>query len=410
MAKRKRDDGSGVSLDEYRDRRARVLKALDGAAGVIFAGDGVGPDIGRWRADRHFLYLTGIEDERGAAVLFDPANTDPKRRCILLLRPIDPERDQWDGFRASIGEELRARTAFDKVFRINLLPALLTDAARRTKRLACLHSFSTYPAPVSADLAVFRQVSERIPGVTIEDRTQLLKSLRAIKSDAELALMRRAIDITRAGFAAAMSMMKPGVNERAISTAIERAYFDNGATSLAFNTIVGGGANATVLHYEKNDAPIGAEDLVVIDSGAAYTGYAADVTRTIPASGKFTRDQRDVYETVLRAEEAAIRASKPGVRLSDIDAIARDVIERAGFGDAFVHSIGHPLGLDVHDVSDDAPLRAGMVITIEPGVYLTDRKLGVRIEDDVLITRKGCENLSSRIPKTVRDIEAAMSR
>ena len=147
----------------------------------------------------------------------------------------------------------------------------------------------------------------------------------------------------------------------------------------------------------------------MIDSAAAYGGYAADVTRTLPVSGRFTAEQREVYEVVLRAQLAAIKAAKPGAKVSDVDSAARNVIEKAGYGDAFIHSTGHPLGLEVHDVMPDGPYRPGMVITIEPGVYFPERKLGVRIEDDILITAGGNRNLTSGIPKTVAEVEAAMA-
>jgi Xaa-Pro aminopeptidase len=157
-----------------------------------------------------------------------------------------------------------------------------------------------------------------------------------------------------------------------------------------------------------NSQPVGAEDLIVIDSGAAYRGYAADITRTFPASGKFTGDQREVYDEVLKSQLAGIKAVRPGVKMSEVDAAARDVIERAGFGAAFIHNIGHQLGLQVHDVTPDGALKTGMVVTIEPGIYLPERKIGVRIEDDILVTARGNKNLTAAVPKTVADVEAAM--
>jgi Xaa-Pro aminopeptidase len=153
-----------------------------------------------------------------------------------------------------------------------------------------------------------------------------------------------------------------------------------------------------------------AGDLVVIDAAGEYGRYASDFSRTYPVSGKFTAEQREVYETVLRAEEAAIKALRPGVTHTEVDAAARDVIEKAGYGDAFIHNIGHQLGLEVHDITPDGPLVEGMVMTIEPGIYLPDRKLGVRIEDDLIITKNGAKSMTDRIPKTVEAIERAMSR
>ena len=403
-------DVTEIPLDEYQARRRRVLQALDGAAAVVFAGEGSPPLLGKWRPDQHFVYLTGLDAEPGAAVLFDPTHENPKRRVCLFLRPLNPEMERWDGYRNAIGQPLRAQTGFETIFRSDALPAMLTAAARRAKRVACLHPFAVYPNPVGADLAAFRQVAERIPGLAIEDQTQLLPRMRSVKSPAELALMRRAADATAAGFDAILKQIRPGLSEADIELALDQAYRAQGASGVAYNSIVGSGLNATVLHYMDNRQPLADGDLVVIDSAARFGGYAADVTRTLPVSGRFAPDQRDVYETVLRAEHAAIAALRPGVTHTEVDAAARDVIERAGHGDAFIHNVGHQLGLDVHDVTPDGPLTEGMVLTIEPGIYLPDRKLGVRIEDDVLITASGPVVLTDRIPKTVADIEAAMKR
>lgn len=398
----------GISLDEFSARRKKLMKALDGAAAVVFAGDGGNVLHGKWKPANHFLYLTGLDDEQGAAVLFDPSAEDPKHRCALFLRPLNPEVEKWDGYREEIGPKLRETLGFESIFRMNTLPMRLTAAARRTKRLACLHPFSVYPAPVSPDLEVFRKVSERVPGVLIEDRSQLLYNLRAVKSPAEMRLMEKARDATRAGYAKILPMIRPGVNELDIANTLEKTYLANGGTGLAYSSIVGGGMNGTVLHYSANNMPLNDGDLLVIDSGAETDGYACDVTRTFPVNGKFTADQREVYETVLKSQFAACKAVKAGVKMHDIDAAARDILDKAGYGHAFIHGIGHPLGLEVHDVSPDGALQAGMVITIEPGVYFPERKLGVRIEDDVVVTKKGCENLTDMIPKSVKAIEAAM--
>lgn len=399
-----------IGLAEYQSRRQRLFDSLNGAAAVVCAGDGSPPLLGKWRPDQHFVYLTGLEAEPGAAVLFDPTNENPKRRIVLFLRPLNSEMERWDGYREAIGKSLKDQTGFETILRSNTLPGTLTAAARRAKKVACLHPFAVYPNPVGPDLSAFRQISERIPGLAIEDQTQLLPRMRAVKSEAELALMRHAVEATTAGYDAILKLIRPGLTEADLDLALDHAYRAAGASGVAYNSIVGSGLNATVLHYMDNRQPLVEGDLIVVDSAARFGGYAADVTRTLPVSGKFTSEQREVYETVLRAELAAIAALRPGVTHTEVDAAARDVIERAGFGDAFIHNVGHQLGLDVHDVTPDGPLVEGMVVTIEPGIYLPERKLGVRIEDDVLITKSGPVVLSDRIPKTIKDVEAAMAR
>ena len=394
-----------ISPAEYADRRKKLLGEIGEAVAIVFAGEARAD----FKADPNFVYLTGLENEAGAALLVDGGNPDAKRRFTLFLRPLMPETDRWDGLRDSLSKALRDRIGIETVVRTPQLPGTVTAALRRAKQAACLHPFAIYPAAVSADLNVFQQVAQRVPGVKIDDRTGLLLSMRATKSPAEIALIERAANITEAAYRHAVPHIRPGVNEGQIQLALETVYKQQGG-GVAYGSIVGSGISGTVLHYVANSQPLQSGDLVVIDSAASFAGYASDVTRTYPVDGKFTEDQREVYDVVLKAELAAIKASKPGVRLSEIDAAARNVIDKAGFGDAFIHSIGHPLGLTVHDVVPDHPLKAGTVITVEPGVYLPDRKLGVRIEDDLVLTAKGNRNLTERIPKTVKDVEAAMRR
>jgi len=399
-----------ISAAEYAERRAAVLAALDGAAAVVFAGtESPSPPAGRWKTDRLFWYLTGLDHEAGAAVVFDPAAEDPKRQITLYLRARDPETERWDGARDPVGLALRQKTGFTTIKRTGYLPGALTDAARRSKRLACLHPFASYTAEISPDLEIFRKIGERIPGVAAEDRTQILPAMRAVKSAAEVSLIERAVAATVAGYEAVFGFIRPGVGERAIAEILTAGFRALGGEP-AFEPIVGSGPNGTVLHYVDNDAVVSAGDLVVIDYAAAYGGYASDVTRTLPASGVFKPEQREIYEIVLAANLAAIAASRPGATFTDVDAAARAVIDAAGYEDAFIHGTGHSIGIEVHDVTPDGPLRPGMVITVEPGIYLPDRGFGVRIEDDVLITETGNRNLTATLPKTVAAIEQAMAR
>ncbi len=397
-----------IPLAEYQARRDRVLRALKGSVGVVFAGEGSPPLLGKWRPDFNFYYLTGIEAEAGAAVVFDPKAEDPKRRCVLFLRSLDPELERWDGYREAISASLKKHTGFSAIMRTRILPTMLSAAARRAGSVACLHPLADYTASVSPDLAAFRTIAERTPGVSIEDRSELLKQMRAVKSRSELGLMKKAVAATAAGYQRALAVIRPGVTEGAIQDALEHACRAHGAAGPAYNSIVGSGLRGTVLHYMDNTGVAADGDLIVIDSGAEYARYTADVTRTYPVSGTFTRDQRRVYGVVLTAQLAAIKAARPGARMCDVDAAARAVIDKAGLGDAYIHGIGHQLGLEVHDITPDGPLKPGMVITIEPGVYLPDRRMGVRIEDDLLITATGNRNLTAMIPKSPDDVETAM--
>jgi len=399
---------TAIPLVEYAQRRARVLSALRSAVGVVFAGEADPSLHAPWRPHPHFEYLTGIVDEPGAILLLDPLHPLPARRTMLFLKPLNPELEQWDGLRDTLGAALRERVGIATIFRTSGFARWLNEASQRARRLACLHPIAPHTAPVSPDLELFRKVAERLPGAAIEDQSQLLPRLRAVKSRAERACIQKAVDITGAGFDAVMRSLKPGQNEFEVQALIEHTYRLHGARSLAFRTIAGGGINSTVLHYHANDQPLREGDLLCVDSGASIGGYSADITRTLPVSGRFTPRQREVYEVVLAAQRAAIKAARAGVSLMAVDAAARRVIDAAGLGDGFIHGIGHHLGLETHDASPDAPLAADAVITIEPGVYLPREGFGIRIEDDVVVGRRSALVLSSLIPKSIEEIEGIM--
>jgi Xaa-Pro aminopeptidase len=396
----------GIAVSEYAKRRERVLKELKNSVGIVFAGDHAPPLRGDWDPDFDFLYLTGITDEVGACVFFDPSAPDPDKRIVLMLRPTNPEMDIWDGFREPLGKALREKTGFASVMRTGMQPRLMTEAAKRSRSLACLHPLSPYTSAVSKDYELFQKVAARIPGCAIVDKSELLTQMRQVKSPAEIKQIRAAIAATKMGIERLWSHVKPGVSERTLHQELIRGFEEGGSKRVAFDPIVGSGANAVVLHYKQNDMVTKDGDLMVLDCGASINGYAADVTRAFPVNGKFSDRQREVFSAVLKAQEAAIKAIKPGARMFDADKAARAVLEKAGFGDNMPHGIGHHLGLETHDPGlYHEELKPGMVVTIEPGAYLPDEGIGVRIEDDILVTKDGNENLSKGIRKSAAEME-----
>lgn len=401
---------TSIKISEYQARRKKVLSGLKGAVGILFAGDGAPPLLGEWMPDMNFKYLTGIDDEPGAMVFFDPTNPDVKKRIVLLLKPVNPEIDVWDGYRDQVSQKLRDETGFDSVMRNYMLPRLMTAAAQRSKRLACLHPFATYTAPVSKDLELFGKVSARIPGCSIEDKTDLVENLRLVKSPAEIKQIKGAIKATAHGIECVMGTIADGVNERELHNALVGGFAEMGSIRNAFNPIVGSGHNGTVLHYKSNNCRSSDGELLVLDCGAEIGGYASDISRTMPVSGKFTARQAKLYNIVLKAQRAAIKAIKPGATMAQVDAASRKVITDAGYGDFYPHSVGHHLGLETHDPSPAVPLKEGMVVTIEPGIYIPDEGVGIRIEDDIVVTKTGSRNLSSMIPKTIDEVEAAIAQ
>lgn len=402
-------NGPTIPLSEYAERRAKALSAIKGSIGVVFAGEADANLHHAWRPHPHFEYLTGITDEAGAALLLDPTNPVEARRSILFLRPLNPEIEKWDGFRDTISSKLRERYGVPTIMRTTAMPRFVTEAAKRAKRFSCLHPFSSYTAPVSPDLALFRAIMERIPGCAMDDRTAVLAEMRAKKSKAEVAVMRHAVEISARGYEAALATLRPCITEFDVQEAMEHAYKTNGARSTAYRTIAGAGFNATVLHYHANDQTLVDGDLICIDSGAAFGGYSADVTRTYPINGKFTKRQREIYDIVLDSLLAGTAAAKADATLMDVDKACRDVINKKGYGDYFIHGAGHHLGLETHDITPEGGLPEGAVITIEPGIYIPEERLGVRIEDDVLIGKGKSTVLSSMIAKTANEIEKLMA-
>ena len=397
-----------VPLAEFARRRKKVIGSLGRSIGLVYAGAADADLHARYRPHPHFEYLTGIVDEPGAILLLDP--TAPEgRQDVLFLRPLDPEVEKWDGLREEIASPLRRKYGIGQIQRTPRLGRTIDGCMQRTRSCACLHPLGWLGQPVSPDLKTFRELQERYPGVDIVDRADVLAKMRASKSKAEQAMLREASEITRVAYDSMLRTVRPGLTEWDVMEELEHGYRRHGSRGPGYNTIVGTGLNGTVLHYVANDAPIEDGDLIVIDSGADYGGYTADVTRTIPANGRFSPRQKEIYNLVLKALEASIKATRVGATFAKIDKASRDIIVKAGHGDTFIHGIGHHLGLEVHDITPDGPLKDGAVITIEPGIYLPDENFGVRIEDDILVTKNGPVNLTRGIPKTVAAIEKAMA-
>ncbi len=240
-----------------------------------------------------------------------------------------------------------------------------------------------------------------------------------IKSPWEVDRIRTSIAATGEGLRRVMELCRPGMREYELQAVVEYEMMRRGASAPAFQSIIGSGPNALILHYEHNRRTLAAGELVVMDVGAEIDGYAADVTRTIPVSGTFTAEQRTVYNAVLRARDSVVSRIRSGLPWAELDRVAKAVLAAEGFGSFWRHSVSHFLGIDVHDVGKMDTLRAGMVLTVEPGVYIPEndttvaahfRGIGVRIEDDVLVTQSGAVVLSDGIPRTVKEIEKLMKK
>lgn len=393
----------------FKARRQRLMEMMGGGVAAVYSAASISSeDPGGGRQDPDFAYLTGIHDEAGAALLLAPA--ERTYREFLFLASRDPDTERWEGERLMIGQSVRERTGFERVYRSASLGARLITLASRAPRLHYLGPLAAPAAAIPQALALYQEVTARLPGSTIVNSSGLIQSMRRVKEPRELALIRRAIAATERGLRAGMAAARPGMREFELKRIMESEFAAGGATGLAFPSIVGGGPNGAIAHYAGSDRVIGPDDLIVADVGAEVGHYAADITRTFPANGRFTPEQRAVYATVLRAQERAMSMLRAGAMHEDLSAAATAIIRAASHGDDFFHGLGHSIGLEVHDAEDlSQPIPEGAVMTIEPGIYLPGR-FGVRIEDDFLVTARGYEHLSSGVPRALDAVEAATRR
>ena len=392
-----------------------------------------------FRQHSDLVYLTGFLEPETTLVLRPGAETD---RVVMFVRPHDPELETWDGRRAGI-EGVKSRYGADAAFASHELQTRLWDLLSNADELHyCLGLDDKMDLVIGAALVKLRKAEKRgkRPPQAVVDPRAKLHELRLHKRAEELAALRRAAEITSEAHILAMGLGRPGAFEHEIEALINYTFRQRGGSGPGYNTIVGAGDNATILHYIENRAPIAAGDLVLVDAGCEYDHYTADITRTWPASGKFTAPQRKIYEAVLATQKSAIAMARPGATIDDIHAhcvrrltetmlelglltgTADDRIADLAYRKFYMHGTSHWLGLDVHDAGaytrdgKPRPLAPGMVITIEPGLYIAAnatgapaelRGIGVRIEDDIVITASGNEVLTASCPKEIEDIERA---
>ena len=397
------EPGQTQSTSVYAARRAALMKLMGDGVAVIYA-EGQDDSAG-FRQSSDFFYLTGVE-EKGAVLVLAPK--ERSYREFLYLPSRDPEAERVSGMRDPIDSALRAKYGFEKIHRSGGMLGGLIDMASRSPTLWQVTRPSAAAEP--KDLEVYGKVQKRVPGVSVKSLGWTLATMRAKHDEAELAIMQRSIRITEEGFRAAWQVIRPGASEGEVRAEAERVWRTRGSRRAAYDSIVGSGPNAAILHYARSERVMQDGELVLMDMGAEYAHYATDITRTVPVNGRFSAEQRKLYDIVLKAQEAAVALVKPGVMYEDLDKAARKVIDDAGYGDYFIHGLGHFVGLDVHDAGAyQKPLEAGMVITIEPGIYIPAKAMGIRIEDEVLVTPTGARYLSTGLPRTADEIERAMA-
>ena len=432
----------------YRDRRTALLKQMRTQTGGGLALVPTAAEVTRnrdslypFRHDSYFYYVSGFPEPEAVVALVASPDGD---RQVLFCREKNAEREIWDGFRYG-PDAAREIFGFDEAHPIEALDKALPDlAADRPALYTPLGLFAEWDRRVTELLNEVRNRART--GVSapeeIVDVRQALDVLRLVKDPHELALMRRAAAISAAAHRRAMEHTRSGWYEYQVEAELAHEFLRSGAQAVAYSSIVAGGPNACVLHYRDNNRQLQDGELLLIDAGCEYHGYASDITRTFPVNGKFSGSQKAVYELVLAAQQACIDAVKPGADFHDYHKVAErvlaqgyidlglckgtldDVLANGSYKQFYMHRAGHWLGMDVHDAGlyqvkgASQKLAPGMVLTVEPGTYIRPADnvpaefwdIGVRIEDDVLVTATGIENLTAAAPKTVIDVERACRR
>ncbi len=395
----------------------------------------------RFRQDSDFYYLTGFEEPDSIAVIA-PSR---EQKYTLFVRPRDPEQEIWVGRRAGV-EGAKSEFGANESFPIAEFETKLHDILDGADKL--YYRLGAYP---DIDTTIIRQIAQMRavnrkpihPPRTIVDPATIVHEMRVLKSPEEIDLMQRAADIAAEAHVEAMKAVRPGMKEYQIEALIEQIFRREGASGPSYTSIIGAGPNATVLHYINNDGDLRDGELVLIDAGAEYKGYASDITRTFPINGKFSKAQREIYDLVLKTQVSCVEMVRPGVTHDELKAHSvemltegmvelgllqgkpADLIKEEKYKQFYMHGLGHLLGIDVHDVGiyyygkDSRALEPGVVMTVEPGIYVApDTKdipeqylgIGVRIEDDVLCTANGPRVLTTKVPKDADEIEALMAK
>lgn len=427
------------NLNDYHDRRARLVRETGDGLIVLFGYNeaDVAASTTQFRQNENFYYLTGW-NQPNAVMLLVPkpavapgppaAGTQPQEAAeiekeIFFIPPHDYRQEKWTGPKLGPGDsDARAKTGFPEVESVNLFPQELQEALKKFPKIYT----ELTPQPESGEDCFEQQTLSKLrklaPLAAFADLRPLLTRMRAVKSPAEIALIRKAADASMEAHLAAFKTVRPGAWEYEVAARMQYEFERRGCEWPSYPPIVGSGFLSTVLHYDQDDHQMQSGDVVVMDVAGSYSGYASDITRTLPVNGRFTPRQREIYDIVLGAQNAVIAAAKPGMTLGrggkdSLYQIAYDYLNTHGkdlhgkpLGQYFIHGLGHSVGLNVHDPMDyGRPLESGMVITDEPGIYIPEEKLGVRIEDMLLITDQGAELLTRRLPRAAEEVEKLMA-
>jgi len=418
-----------ITVETLQARRKKLMDEMsDGSIAVILSGNlraRTGDQFHEFVVWRNFFYLTNINRANFALVL---VKSSEGARELLFIDEVSELEEKWSGHRMKKDEASKVSGIKEKL--IKGMPDLRKTVGGFMMNEGIEHGYFdferiTYNHPDTEQVIFAKEFQGQYPFITMNSLYPKISKLRQIKSACEVENLRIAVDKTRIGIEAMMKAATPGMYEYEIEAHYDFASKLNGVQESAFNTIAASGINATVLHYESNDSQTKDGDLILFDLGCSWNNYSADISRTFPVNGKFSKRQKEIYSAVLDVEKTVIEGIKPGVKMSELNKLAKNLLtskcrELGLLADSekdddvvkyYYHNVGHSLGLDTHDVGGrEFVLEPGMVITIEPGLYIEGESIGVRIEDNILVTADGYENLSVGIIKEIGDIEAFMAR
>lgn len=408
---------------DFKKRRQQILNQMeDQSVLLLYSGIEVhvsADEYSAFEANRNFFYLTGLRRDHMILLMH---KTGEETNVTLFIEEADPTQERWHGRKVTV-EEAKETSMIDNVVFLDSFEGVWNRIMTRSNVSAVYMDCYRHQSEDLPDynLAQANELKQKYPGLTIKNVFPWLAELRMQKDTDEIARLREAIHITDLGLQNVLSHLKPGMKEYQAQAEFEYMIKYQGAEGVSFQTIAGSGINGTMLHYETNQDTCEDGSLILLDLGAKYQGYCADITRTYPVNGKFTEQQRAVYDIVLEANRKIAEVAKPGMTLLELNNICKQVLavgciklgliqKEEEIGKYYMHGVSHHLGIDVHDVTVDSnkKLRPGAVISDEPGLYIDEWKIGIRIEDDLLLTEDGCEVLSKDIIRTADEIEAFM--
>lgn len=425
---------TALSASTYIAHRKQFAEALAPNSLAIFNSNDIMPTNADgtmpFRQNNDLLYLSGVDQEESILVIF-PEATFPAQREMLFVKETNDEIAIWEGEKLT-KEKATALSGIQNVYWLDQFEAILkvVMAEANTVYLNSNEHTRQSNEVETRDDRFRKSIQEKFPLHNYDRVTPILHRLRSLKSKEEIDQMQKACDITNAGLRRVLKFVKPGVLEYEIEAEFAHEFLRKGSRGFAYTPIIASGFNACVLHYIENNMPCNDGDLILMDVGAEYGNYASDMTRTIPVNGKFTPRQKDVYNAVLRVMRASMNLLKPGVMLGDyhqkvgvlmeqelicLGLITKEEVDNQdpkspAYKKYFMHGTSHFIGLDVHDVGIwTQPIEAGMVFTVEPGIYIREENMGIRLENDILITEDGFTDLMGSIPLEIDEIERVMA-